>query len=265
MISGGQSKSTDGGRTFQGVAAGVHGDHQALWIDPTDGNYVLSGSVTAATRSATTVASTTTSGATSVLSQFYQIFYDDRDPYWVCGGLQDNGNWCGPSRAKDGAILQDDWYTVSFGDGFYTVPVPGKPNIVYSNAQGGFFFVTDVNTGRARNIPPYPRMIGSMGQGMYQARYRFNWDAPIHISPHDPDGHLLGRQRALQESDDEYYTFDVISPDLSNAEPDKLLDSGGEIYNDNTAAEFHATILTIAESPTEGASSGSAPTTATCR
>ena len=185
-----------------------------------------------------------------VLSQFYQIFYDDRDPYWVCGGLQDNGNWCGPSRAKDGAILQDSWYTVSFGDGFYTVPVPGKPNIVYSNAQGGFFFVTDTDTGRARNIPPYPRMIGSMGQGMYRAKYRFNWDAPIHISPHDPDVVYWGGN-VLFKSDDEYYTFDIISPDLSNAEPDKLLDSGGEIYNDNTAAEFHATILTIAESPTE--------------
>jgi len=249
VIAGGQSKSTDGGRTFQGVAAGVHGDHQALWIDPTDGNYVLSGSDGGYQVSY--------DGGINyhiwrnvVLSQFYQVFYDDRDPYWVCGGLQDNGNWCGPSRAKDGAILQDSWYNVSFGDGFYTVPVPGKPNLVYSNAQGGFFFVTDTETGRMRNIPPYPRMIGSMGQGMYQARYRFNWDAPIHISPHDPDVVYWGGN-VLFMSDDEYYTFEIISPDLSNAEPEKLLDSGGEIYNDNTAAEFHATILTIAESPTE--------------
>jgi len=249
VISGGQSKSVDGGRTFRPMAAGVHGDHQALWIDPTDGDYVLSGSDGGYQVSF--------DGGVNyhiwrnvVLSQFYQIFYDDRDPYWVCGGLQDNGNWCGPSRAKDGAILQDSWYTVSFGDGFYTVPVPGKPNIVYSNAQGGFFFVTDTDTGRMRSIPPYPRMIGSMGQGMYQAKYRFNWDAPIHISPHDPDVVYWGGN-VLFKSADEYYTFEVISPDLSNAEADKLLDSGGEIYNDNTAAEFHATILTVAESPVE--------------
>jgi len=249
VISGGQFKSTDGGRTFTQTGTAVHGDHQALWIDPADGDHILSGSDGGYQVSF--------DGGLNyhiwrnvVLSQFYQIFYDDRDPYWVCGGLQDNGNWCGPSRAKDGAILQDSWYTVSFGDGFYTVPVPGKPNIVYSNAQGGFFFVTDTNTGRARNIPPYPRMIGSMGQGMYQARYRFNWDAPIHISPHDSDVVYWGGN-VLFKSDDEYYTFDIISPDLSNAEPDKLLDSGGEIYLDNTAAEFHATILTIAESPLE--------------
>ena len=210
VISGGQSKSTDGGRTFQRIASGVHGDHQSLWIDPADGDYVLSGS----------------DGGYQVsydgginyhiwrnvaLSQFYQIFFDDRDPYWVCGGLQDNGNWCGPSRSKAGSILNDDWYTVSGGDGFYTVPVPGKPNLVYSNAQGGYFTITDTNTGRARSIPPYPRMIGSQGQGMFQARYRFNWDAPIHISPHDPNVTYWGGN-VLFRSADEYYTFDVISP-----------------------------------------------------
>ncbi len=249
VISGGQSKSTDGGRTFQRVASGVHGDHQALWIDPTDGDRVLSGSDGGFQISY--------DGGINyhifrqvVLAQFYQIFYDDRDPYFVCGGLQDNGNWCGPNRSKAGYILTDDWYTVSGGDGFYTVPVPGKPNLVYSNAQGGYFTITDTATGRARSIPPYPRMVGSVGQGMFRAKYRFNWDAPIHISPHDPNVTYWGGN-VLFRSDDEFYTFDVISPDLSNAEPGKLLDSGGEIYNDNTAAEFHATIITIAESPTE--------------
>ena len=249
VISGGQSKSTDGGRTFVRTAAGVHGDHQALWIDPKDSNRILNGSDGGYQVSY--------DGGFNyhifrnvVLSQFYQVFYDDRDPYFVCGGLQDNGNWCGPSRSKAGAILTDDWFTVSGGDGFYAVPVPGKPHIVYSNSQGGYFTVTDTNTGRARSIPPYPRMIGSVGQGMYRAKYRFNWDAPIHISPHDANVTYWGGN-VLFRSRDEFYTFDVISPDLTNAEPHKLLDSGGEIYNDNTAAEFHATILTVAESPRE--------------
>lgn len=249
VISGGQSKSTDGGRTFVRTAAGVHGDHQALWIDPADSNRILNGSDGGYQVSY--------DGGFNyhifrnvVLSQFYQIFYDDRDPYFVCGGLQDNGNWCGPSRSKAGAILTDDWFTVSGGDGFYAVPVPGKPHIVYSNSQGGYFTVTDTTTGRARSIPPYPRMIGSVGQGMFRAKYRFNWDAPIHISPHDANVTYWGGN-VLFRSRDEFYTFDVISPDLTNAEPHKLLDSGGEIYNDNTAAEFHATILTVAESPRE--------------
>ena len=249
VISGGQSKSTDGGRTFVRTASGVHGDHQALWIDPRDSNRVLSGSDGGFQVSY--------DGGFNyhifrnvVFAQFYQIFYDDRDPYFVCGGLQDNGNWCGPSRTKASSILTDDWYTVSGGDGFYAVPVPGKPNIVYSNSQGGYFTVTDTNTGRSRDIPPYPRMVGSVGQGMFRAKYRFNWNAPIHISPHDPNVTYWGGN-VLFRSRDEFYTFDIISPDLTNAEPQKLLDSGGEIYLDNTAAEFHATILTIAESPRE--------------
>ena len=248
-LSGGQSKSTDGGRTFVRTANSVHGDHQALWIDPKDSARVLSGSDGGYQISY--------DGGINyhifrnvVLSQFYQINYDDRDPYFVCGGLQDNGNWCGPSRSKAGSILTDDWFTVSGGDGFYTVPVPGKPHIIYSNSQGGYFTVTDTRTGRARSIPPYPRMIGSVGQGMFRAKYRFNWDAPIHISPHDANVTYWGGN-VLFRSKDEFYTFDIISPDLTNAEPHKLLDSGGEIYLDNTAAEFHATILTVAESPRE--------------
>ncbi|UCC23969.1 MAG: hypothetical protein JSU98_09535 [Gemmatimonadales bacterium] len=249
-LSGGLSKSTDGGRTFQRIARDVHGDHQSIWIDPEDGEHVLSGS----------------DGGMQVsydggenfhifrnfsLAQYYHVFVDDRDPYYVCGGLQDNGNWCGPSRMNEpDGILPGEWYTVSGGDGFYTVPVPGQPNLVYSNAQGGYFRITDTNSGQTRSIEPHPWMVGSQGQGMYQARYRFNWDAPIHISPHDPatvywGGNVVFRSR------DYGHSWDVISPDLTTDDPDKQLDSGGEIYNDNTAAEFHTTILTIAESEAE--------------
>ncbi len=249
-LSGGLSKSMDGGRTFQRIAFDVHGDHQAIWIDPHDGNRLLSGS----------------DGGWQVsldggenfhiqrnfsLAQFYHIFVDDRDPYYVCGGLQDNGNWCGPSRTNEpDGILADFWYTVSGGDGFFTVPVPGKPHLVYSNAQGGYFRITDIRSGQTRSIEPFPWMVGSQGQSMAQARYRFNWDAPIHTSPHDPDvvywgGNVVFRSR------DQGYTWEVISPDLTTNDPAKQLDSGGEIYNDNTAAEFHTTILTIAESPVE--------------
>ena len=248
-LAGGMSKSTDGGQTFQRIASGVHGDHQAIWINPADGEHVLSGS----------------DGGFQVsfdgginfhiwrnvdLSQFYHIFVDDRDPYWVCGGLQDNGNWCGPSKTRGSSILADEWYTVSGGDGFYTVPVPGQPWLVYSNAQGGYFRITDTRSGQTRSIEPHPWMVGSQGQNMGQARYRFNWDAPIVISPHDPSvvywgGNVLFRSR------DYGYSWDIISPDLSTDDPEKQLDSGGEIYNDNTAAEFHTTIYTVAESPVE--------------
>ncbi|MCI0437472.1 MAG: hypothetical protein L0271_28140 [Gemmatimonadetes bacterium] len=249
-LSGALSRSTDGGRTFQRIANDVHGDHQAFWIDPRDGGRLLSGSDGGWQVSMDGGANFTIQRNVS-LAQFYHIFVDDRDPYYVCGGLQDNGNWCGPSRTNEPAgILAGFWYTVSGGDGFYTVPVPGRPDLVYSNAQGGYFRITDTSTGQTRSIEPFPWLVGSQGQSMAQAKYRFNWDAPIHTSPHDADvvywgGNVLFRSR------DQGYTWEVISPDLTTDDPAKQLDSGGEIYNDNTAAEFHTTILTIAESPAE--------------
>jgi len=249
-LSGGMARSTDGGRTFERIAQDVHGDHQALWIDPADGSHVLSGS----------------DGGYQVsydggdnfhimrnvsLAQYYHVFVDDRDPYYVCGGLQDNGNWCGPSQTNEPrGIMAGEWYTVSGGDGFYTVPVPGQPNLVYSNAQGGYFRITDTNSGQTRSIEPDPWMVGSQGQSMSQARYRFNWDAPIYISPHDPAIVYWGGN-VLFRSSDFGFSWDIISPDLTTNDPAKQTDSGGEIYNDNTAAEFHTTILTVAESPVE--------------
>jgi photosystem II stability/assembly factor-like uncharacterized protein len=248
-LSGALARSVDGGRTFDRIGQGVHGDHQSFWINPADGDHVLSGS-DGGWQVSLDGGDTFHIQRNFSLAQYYHVFVDDRDPYWVCGGLQDNGNWCGPSRTRQQGIMADEWYTVSGGDGFYTVPVPGKPNLVYSNAQGGYFRITDTNSGVTRNIEPYPRQVGSQGQGMFRARYRFNWDAPIVISPHDP-GTVYWGGNVLFRSRDEGYTWDVISPDLTTDDPEKQRDSGGEIYNDNTAAEFHTTILTVAESPLE--------------
>ena len=249
-LSGGMAKSVDGGRTFRRIAQGVHGDHQSFWIDPEDGEHILSGSDGGMQVSNDGGANFHIFRNVS-LAQFYHVAVDDRDPYYVCGGLQDNGNWCGPSQMNENAgIVPGAWYTVSGGDGFHTVPVPGRPNLVYSNAQGGYFRITDTDSGQIRSIEPFPLMIGSQGQGMFQARYRFNWDAPIHISPHDP-GTVYWGGNVLFRSRDYGHSWDIISPDLTTDDPEKQLDSGGEIYNDNTAAEFHTTILTIAESEVE--------------
>ncbi|MEZ4424281.1 MAG: hypothetical protein R3E98_12790 [Gemmatimonadota bacterium] len=249
-LSGGLSRSTDGGRTFERIARDVHGDHQSFWIDPADGDHILSGS-DGGWQISRDGGDNFDIQRNVALSQFYHIFVDDRDPYYVCGGLQDNGNWCGPSRTNDpDGILERDWYTVSGGDGFYTVPVPTMPNLVYSNAQGGYFRITDTKSGQTRSIEPFPWLVGSQGQSMAQARYRFNWDAPIHVSPHDPRVVYWGGN-VLFRSNDFGFTWDIISPDLTTNDPEKQRDSGGEIYNDNTAAEFHTTILTVAESPVE--------------
>ena len=247
-LSGGLYRSTDGGRTFTSIGQGVHGDHQAMWIDPENPRRILSGS-DGGFQVSSDGAETWQIVNNVELSQFYHVFYDLREPYYVCGGLQDNGNWCGPSQTpfREG-IRKDDWYTVSGGDGFFAVPVPDRPNIVFSNSQGGSIFVTDLATWSTRTIHPYPNRTGSAGDAMAEHKYRFNWDSPIEISPHDPRVVYFGGNVVFR-SRDEGHSWEVISPDLSTNDKSKQESSGGPVYVDNTAAEFHATVLTIAESP----------------
>lgn len=168
-LSGRLYKSTDGGRTFKRIANGVHGDHQAFWIDPEDSDRLLSGSDGGYQVSFDAGANWDIINNV-VLAQFYHVFIDDRDPDYVCGGLQDNGNWCSPSRTGHAAgILKDDWYTVSGGDGFYAVPIPGQPHLIYSNSQGGPINITDTRSGNTRRIHPRENdlVIGTHGRGAW--------------------------------------------------------------------------------------------------
>lgn len=247
-LSGNMSKSTDGGKTFQTVARGQHGDNQGLWIDPKNSNRVLSAD-DGGFRVSYDGFKTHDVINNVELSQFYQLWVDDRDPYYLYGGLQDNGTWTGPSNSLHQiGIMKRDWIQIAGGDGYYAVPIPGKENEVYANLQGGVIFHVDTKTGNTRTIHPYPNKIGSVGDGMEFHKYRFNWDSPIHISPHDPNT-VYTAGNVLFRSKDKGYTWEEISPDLTTNDKSKQKSSGGDIYQDNTAAEFHCTILTIAESP----------------
>jgi len=249
-LSGGLTRSKDGGRSFDNIGRGVHGDHQALWIDPRDPDHILSGS-DGGYQISYDGAATWKIINNVELSQFYHIAYDLREPYYVCGGLQDNGSWCGPSATPyDEGIRKDDWHTVSGGDGFYAVPALDRPHVVFSDLQGGSIFMTDLRGWTTRSIHPYPNRIGSAGDAMAEHKYRFNWDAPIALSPHDFRTVYFGGNVLFRTRDDGQ-SWEVMSPDLTTNDKSKQQSSGGPIYVDNTAAEFHSTILTIAESPVQ--------------
>jgi photosystem II stability/assembly factor-like uncharacterized protein len=247
-LSGGLYLSEDGGTTFRTIARDVHGDHQAMWIDPLNPNRVLSGS-DGGWQISYDGSKTFEVVNTFPFTQFYHINYDLQRPYMACGGLQDNGNWCGPSQTlSTQGNRKADWYTVSGGDGFFTVPVLDKPWLVYSDAQGGMLNVTDTRTGTQKTIYPYPNRVGSVGDAMISHKYRFNWNSPIALSPQNPKVVYFGGN-VLFKSTDYGMSWTPISGDLSTNDPVKQQSSGGPIVVDNTAAEFHCTILTIAPSP----------------
>ncbi len=249
-LSGGLYKSTDGGRTFVRIAGSVHGDHQAMWIDPKDPDRILEGS-DGGFQVSYDGGATWEIINTFAATQFYHVDYDLRDPYYVCGGLQDNGTWCGPSRSGSPVGIQKaDWYTVGGGDGFFGTPMSQEWWMVYATAQGGYITLRDIRSGRSWNIQPYPNRVGSVGDAMKDHKYRFNWNPPVVRSPHDPKviyfgGNVVFKTTTYGQS------WEVISPDLTTDDKRKQQSSGGEIVTDNTAAEFHCTILSIAPSPVD--------------
>ncbi len=241
--------SRDGGKTFDTVmgaditsfAMAVHPDHQALWIHPrnpaviilgTDGGVYISYDRGVHWRFVTNLP----------VSQFYHVSVDMRTPYWVCGGLQDNGAWCAPSETLDtGGVRNKHWQNVGGGDGFYAFFDPRDPNIVYYSWQGGHLQRRHLNTGEVRDIRPLPPP--------GDPPYRFNWNAAVALSPNHPGRVYIGAQ-FLFRSDDRGDHWEKISPDLTTNDPEKQrqFESGG-LTIDNTTAENHCTITSISESP----------------
>jgi hypothetical protein len=238
--------SDDGGRSFRTIGRDVHGDHQALWIDPANSNRILSGS------DGGFQVSDDKGENFNVLNniaftQFYHLNYDLQKPYMICGGLQDNGTWCGPSNSllQEG-IRKNDWYTVGGGDGFFAVPDLKEPWRVYNDLQGGVLSVTDVRSGASRNITPYPNRVGSVGDSMENHKHRFNWNSPIVLGPDGTTVYFGGE--VVFKSANHGQSWEIISPDLTTNDKNKQKSSGEPVVTDNTAAEFHCTILTIAPS-----------------
>jgi photosystem II stability/assembly factor-like uncharacterized protein len=249
-LAGGLYKSEDGGRTFSRIGAATHGDHQAMWIDPTNPNRILLGDDGGFQISYD--AGRTFDILNNIpFTQFYNVAYDLQVPYHLCGGLQDNGTWCGPSQTPGApGTTRPEWQNVGGGDGFFGVPDLKNPELVYNNLQGGVISLTNRKTGASWGINPYPGGIGSSGQWMAPQKYRFNWNAPIVLSPQDPKTVYYGGN-VLFRTTDYGHSWDVISPDLTTNDRAKQQTSGGKIVTDNTAAEFHCTIIAIGPSPVD--------------
>jgi photosystem II stability/assembly factor-like uncharacterized protein len=231
----------DGGVTFVGVGGWVHSDYHAMWINPADPNHIVVG-----TDGGVYITDNRSTGWRHVsnlpVSQFYRVSVDDQRPFKVYGGLQDNGSWMAPSRAR-GGIENSDWENLGGGDGFAVVSHPADPNIVYWEWQGGNISRKDLRSGESKDIKPLPRAD--------EPKYRFNWNTPLLVSPHDPERLYTGSQ-FLHFTDDRGESWASWGGDLTTNDPQKQRqEESGGLTIDNTAAEKHCTVFTISESPVE--------------
>lgn len=239
VYSGSCYLSRDAGKTFENVFRGAHSDHHAVWVDPQNSDHVVDGNDGGIDIS-WNAGRTFFAVASQPWAELYNIAFDMRDPYYVGFGLQDNGNWVGPSNTCERAgIVNSDWLSTGGGDGYYAQFDPVEWWIHYRNLQMGGIERHDLKTGESQRIRPEPPVT--------DPPFRFNWDSPVYLSPHDRNVLYFGGNY-LFKSTDRGMSWTKAGPDLTTNDPKKIIDSGG-ITPDNTGAENHCTILTISESP----------------
>ena len=241
--------SEDGGKNFTqlmpayGVSNGVHPDHHAWWIHPTNGNFMIDGNDGGMNITKDGGKNWRFIGNLPV-AQFYHINVDNEIPYNVYGGMQDNGSWKGPAYVwKVQGIRNSYWQEISFGDGFDVVPDKDNSRFGWSMSQQGYVSRYDAETGNNYTVrPTHPDP---------EVELRFNWNSAINIDPFDNNTLYFGSQ-FVHKSTDKGLTWTVISDDLTTNDPEKLKqnESGG-LTMDATGAENHCSILVIEPSPIE--------------
>lgn len=248
-------KSSDGGKTLQNGSPDfeIHGDYHAMWINPNNPNHYYIGADKGASV-------TYDKGLTFQLfdnlsiAQFYRIHYDMGKPYRIYGGLQDNGSYAVASFARDArGILNDHNWKMHWGDGQDALINPFDKTEAYTSMENGAFMRYNPQTRNLTTI--VPNAFNIINLEAYKLKdqatlpIRFNWSAPMVMSPRNPSVLYVGGNH-LFKSSDKGNTWEVISPDLTTNDPIKsVTGQSGGITMDNTGAEFHCSIYRIGLSP----------------
>jgi photosystem II stability/assembly factor-like uncharacterized protein len=244
VLGWGLNISDDGGRTFRaGGARKPHGDLHAMVINPADRDHLYLGTDGGVYISHDRAATWDFLNHLAT-GEFYNVTVDMSEPYRIAGGLQDNGSWYGPSATildvgsdepgkPGGGITNADWKFIWWGDGFHCAFDPLDPNILYAEWQGGELVRVNVATGQRKKIAPSPK------EG--QPRFRFNWNSPFFVSPHNPTTLYFAGNHVFKLTD-RGDRWERISDDLTTRAIEKIESQG-------STAENHGTVVALAESP----------------
>ena len=242
------AESKDGGKTFAPIARNVHGDYHAIWIAPNDPSRIIVGE-DGGYALTVDAGHTWAFWANLPIGQFYRVGLGNDNPYTVCGGLQDNNSYCGPSNSLDMAgNTNAGWFApVQDDDGQWAIPDPRNPSRIWSDGQDGALFIFNRRTREYTFTQPYFTSV-QQDYDIATSPYRFNWESPIGFAPWNPRVAWFGGNVVFQSTDGGY-RWRPISPDLTRNDKAHQAPAGGPITHDVTGAEYTDTILDIEGSP----------------
>jgi len=255
------SRTLDGGHTLTNMPAGPGGDNHEMWIDPTNGDrmaVVNDGGVSISVNRGHTW-----DHVQLPIAQIYHVTVDDQIPYFVYGNKQDGPSYRGPSNSLQfagfgggggggGQIPRSVWHPVAGSESGFATPDPVDNNIIWSSGTGsgsvgGAMARFDERNRQARDVEVWPEDVS--GASAAEVKYRFNWEFPITISPHDHNKVYVGSQY-VHVTTDGGNSWQMISPDLTRNDKSRQQISGG-LTPDNIGVEYAGTVFAIAESPKE--------------
>lgn len=239
-------KSIDGGKTFARVRV-QHGDTHDLWINPSKNNVIALGDDGGAEISFDHGESWS-SIMNQPTAQFYRVNTDNVFPYKVYGGQQDNSSVIIASRNNGSALTERDWTAGAGCESAFLAFDPNNPSLVFGGCYQGYIEVLNRNTNESKDVQAYPTL--NLAIEPKDMKYRFNWNAPIVVSPHDPKT-IYHAGNVLLKTTNGGLSWDAISGDLTRNDKSKQGPGGVPFTNEGAGGENYNTITYVAESTLE--------------